>query len=183
MKIYLDLLPKHRKKELKRKKIFREILREEFLFILPVVLFIVILMNVYYLLSIERDSSLAAKSRVESEDKYQKLGLYEEKFKQVNESSAKLLKLQAGHLHWEEIFNKLNAAVPNEIAITNFSTKDFKVFLVGEARNRDILLTFKDKLEKDDCFADINVPISNLVVKDDIDFQIDFSIKPECLRR
>lgn len=183
MKIYLDLLPKQRKTELKRKKLFRNILREEFLFLLPVILFVIILSNIYYLLSIQRDSSIAAKSLAESQDKYQELNSYEEKFKQVNANAAKLLKIQVGHLYWAQVFNKLGNAVPEGVSISNFSTKDFNVFLVGKAKSRDVLLNFKSKLEADACFANINVPLSNLVVKDNIDFQLDFSINKDCLKK
>lgn len=183
MKIYLDLLPKQRKLELKRKKLFRRILREEFLFLLPVILFVAILLNIYYLLLIEHDASIVAKSLAESQDKYQELSSYEEKFKQVNNDAAKLLKIQSGHLHWAVIFNKLSDAMPEESLITDFSTKDFKVFLVGKAKSRDILLNLKGNLEADECFTDVNVPLSNLVVRDDIDFQIDLSINQDCLKK
>jgi len=183
MKIYLDLLPKERKTELKRKKIFRNILHEEFLFLLPVILFIIILLNVFYLLSIKHDTSLMQKSLAESQDKYQELSSYEEKFKQVNESSVKLLNIQDKHMHWTEVFNKLSSALPDGISINEFSTKDYKIFLVGKARSRDILLDFKGTLEADTCFTDINVPLSNLVVKDDIDFQMDLAINNDCLKK
>lgn len=183
MKIYLDLLPKEKKTELKRKKIFRNILHEEFLFLLPVILFIIILFNVFYLLTIKHDTTIVEKSFTESQDKYQELSSYEEKFKLVNENSAKLLKIQAAHMHWTEIFNKLSDALPNEISITDFSTKDYKIFLVGKAKSRDILLNFKDRLESETCFADINVPLSNLVVREDIDFQMDLSVNNDCLKK
>ena len=182
MKIYLDLLPKPRKLELKRKKLFRRILRDEFLFLLPIILFIVILLNIYYLLSVQRDTSIAAKSLAESQDKYQELSSYEEKFKQVNADSAKLLKIQSNHLHWAGILNKLSDVLPDGISITDFSTKDYKVFLIGKAKSRDMLLNFKSSLEADECFTDVNVPLSNLVVKEDVDFQMDFSVTQDCLK-
>jgi Tfp pilus assembly protein PilN len=183
MKIYLDLLPKDRKIELKRKKIFRVILREEFLFLLPIVFFIVILFDIHYMLSIKRETSIVAKSLAESQDKYQELSSYEEKFKQVNENSAKLSRISLGHLHWAGIFTKLSNTMPEGISITDFSTKDYKVFLIGRARNRETLLNFKGTLEADECFAGVNVPLSNLVVKEDVDFQIDFSINSDCLKK
>lgn len=183
MKIYLDLLPKDRKIELNRKKIFRVILREEFLFLLPVIFFIVILLDIHYMLSIKRDTSIMAKSLVESQDKYQELSSYEEKFKQVNDNSAKLTKIRSGHLHWAGIFTELSETMPEGISITDFSTKDYKVFLIGKAKSREILLSFKGSLETSGCFADVNVPLSNLVVKDDVDFQIDFSINSDCLKK
>ncbi|NTW26957.1 MAG: PilN domain-containing protein [Candidatus Moranbacteria bacterium] len=183
MKIYLDLLPKEIKTELKRKKRFRRILHEEFLFLLPLVLFIVILGNIYYLLMLSHNTSVAAKSQAESQDKYQELSSYEKKFKEVNDNSAKLLKIQSLHLYWANIFNKVGTILPDGISITNFSTKDFQIFLVGKARNRDTLLNFKAALESETCFANINVPLSNLVVKENIDFQMDLTINKDCLKK
>ncbi|MDD5396978.1 MAG: PilN domain-containing protein [Candidatus Moranbacteria bacterium] len=182
MKIYLDLLPKERKKEIRRKRIFRDILREEFLFLSPILVFVVILLNIYYLLSFEQKTSLAMQSSEQSQDKYQKLNAYEEKFKQVNATTTTLLKIQSGHLHWYNVFAKMEDVVPEGIDITNFSTKDYAIFLVGKAKNRDVLLGFKNKLEANGCFSNVNVPLSNLVVKEDIDFQIDFMVKDDCLR-
>lgn len=183
MKIYLDLLPKKRKDELKREKLFHRILRQEYLFLFPVFLFIIILCNIFYLLSIQYSSLISSKSQEESQGQYREIGSYEDKFKQVNENTAKLLKIQASHLYWSPIFVKLSADTPDGIAITDFSTKDFNVFLVGKAKDRDMLLNFKDNLTKDTCFTAINVPLSNLVVKDDIDFQLDFKINKECLMK
>jgi Tfp pilus assembly protein PilN len=181
MKIYIDLLPKKIKDELKRKKLFRTILHEQFLFIIPILAFIAILFNIYYLLDSEKKSIIRAKSVAESQDNYQELSSYEEKFQQVNAITENILKIQNKHFHWLTIFGKMSANIPDGVTITDFSNKDFKIFLVGRAINRDTLLGFKDKLESDNCFENINVPLSNLVVKDNIDFQMDLAIKKDCL--
>lgn len=182
MKIFLDLLPKQRKLEIRRKKIFRMILRTEFLFLLPLFIFIIVLFNIFYLVSIDRKTLESAQQNTRSQDKYQELSTYEEKFKQVNENSSLLLKLGAGHLHWTTVFEKLNSMLPNGVVISDFSTKNYKILLLGVSKNREVLLNFKSELEKDACFENINVPLSNLVVKENIDFQMDFSIKKECLK-
>lgn len=182
MKIYLDLLPKQKKSEIRRKKIFRMLLRQEFLFLLPIILLIIILFNVYYLVSVQHSISIAAYSAIEAQDKYQELNSYEEKFKQVNDASAMLLKIQDKQLHWSKILDKLSNMMPEGIAISGFSTKNYKIFLIGSAKNRDILLSFKSYLISDQCFENVNVPLSNLVVKEDVEFQVDFAVKQECLR-
>lgn len=183
MKIYLDLLPQKKKQEIKRKKLFRSILSEEILFLFPVLVFIVILANIYYVLTVQRDMSIAAHSLEQSQDKYQQLSTYEEKFKKINEISQVLTKIQSGHLHWEKIFQELSNITPDGVTVSDFSTKNYKIFLLGTAKTRDELLDFKSKLESSACFKDINVPLSNLVVKDDVDFQMDFSINEDCLKK
>lgn len=183
MRIYLDLLPEQKKQEINRKKIFGIILREEILFLLPIVALIFILLNIYYVLILERNSSMAVHATKQSQDKYQQINIYEEKFKQINELDQKLVKIQSGHLQWQGIFQGLSGVMPEGVFISDLSTKDFSVFLVGKARTREDLLDFKNKLEAVECFQDVNVPLSNLVVKNDIDFQIDLKVTENCLRK
>lgn len=182
MRIYLDLLPKQKKNELRRKKIFRRILSDEFLFLLPVVLFILILFNILYLLSFEQKTSSTINSQTQSQDKYQLLTTYENKFKEVNENASLLLKIQDGHLYWSNVLERVSETLPAGIAITDFSTKDYRIFLIGKAKNRDTLLNFKSNLEANACFSDVVVPLSDLVVKDNVDFQMDFSVNSDCLK-
>lgn len=182
MKIYLDLLPDYRKQEIKRKKIFHTILREEILFLAPIILFILILLNIYYVLVLQKNSSANENSLQQSQNKYQQLETYQEKFKQVNDFGQVLSKIQSGHLHWINLFQKLSEAMPDSIQISNLSTKNYAVFMVGKAKTRDDLLNFKNKLEESSCFQNINMPLSNLVVKDNVDFQIDLIIAKECLK-
>lgn len=182
MKIYLDLLPDNRKKEIRRKKTFRSILKGEALFLLPVVLFILILLNIYYVIVLQRNSLVNENSLQQSQSKYQQLGIYQEEFKQVNSLSQALGKIQSGHLHWTNLFQNLSEATPDNIQISNLSTKNYTVFLVGKAKTRDDLLNFKNKLEESSCFQNINVPLSDLVVKDNVDFQIDLMINKDCLK-
>lgn len=183
MKIYLDLLPKNKKAEIKRKKRFLMIIKEEFLFLFPLVVFIVILLNIWYLISLQRDMLMNAQTKSQSEDKYKELSTYEKKFKEVNDVSSAILKIKAGHFHWTKVFEKLSDLTPEGIMITDLSTKNYRIFLLGRAKNRDLLLEFKNKLESESCFESVNLPLSNLVVKEDVDFQVDFAIKKDCLKQ
>lgn len=182
MKIYLDLLPEQRKQELKRKKTYRKILHEEVLFSLPIIVLIIILANVYYVLTVQRDAHVAAYSMEKTQDKYKQLDNYEQKFKEINAVSQDLVKIQSGHLHWTVLLSELSGATPDGVYMTDLSTKDYDVFLVGKARTREALLDFKNRLEKSECFQKVDVPLSNLVMKEDVDFQIDLTLKEDCLK-
>jgi Tfp pilus assembly protein PilN len=131
---------------------------------------------------LQRNVAIAQYSVQQSQEKYQQLSIYEDKFKQVNSLDKTLRKIQTGHLHWFNLFQQLSSTVPEGIYISGLSTKDYSIFLVGKAKTRDNLLNFKSKLEENECFQNINVPISNLVVENNVDFQIDFVIKNECLK-
>lgn len=182
MKISLDLLPKNKKIELRRARVFREILHEEFLFFFPVLVLIVILINVFYLLTLQKDFDLLSYKFEQNQEQYQQLDKYDQKFKEINMEAALLLKIQSGHLQWTSVLKRLGTDVPDGVTVQNFANKNFNLILTGKAKTRDSLLEFKNNLEKDDCFEKINVPLSNLVVKDNIDFQLDFVIKQNCLK-
>ena len=182
MKINLDLLPQHKKAEIKRAKLFREILRQQLAFLFPVVVLIIMFGNILYLLTISRDSDLISYKLQQNQEKYQELDKYEQAFKDINSASSFLLQLQGGHLRWSNVLSHLGKTVPDGIVVDSLFSKNYSVFLAGKAKTRDELLRFKGNLEKEPCFENINVPLSNLVVKDNLDFQIDFSVSQTCLK-
>lgn len=182
MKISLDLLPKNKKAEIKREKVFREILREGALFFFPVLVLAAILGNVFYLLILQRSFNNTDYAVQQGQEKYQELSKYNDDFKKINESSGSLIRIQNGHLRWSNVFDQLGQGIPGGIMIEGFSNKNYTVYLIGKALSRDKLLEFKANLGANSCFENVNVPLSNLVVKDNVDFQIDFGVKQECLK-
>lgn len=183
MKIYLDLLPQDKKHELKRKKRARWILREEFLFTLPLLVLIVILANIYYILKIQHDSLISAQAQNITQEKFQQLSSLEEKFAQTNDLVANLAKIQDAHFYWHRLFTELDKVIPENVAINEVSTKNYQVFLTGKAKFRDNLLSFKDNLDSSECFKNAQIPLSDLVTKEDLDFQLDFTISKDCLMK
>lgn len=183
MKIYLNLLPQEKKNEIKRNRFFARILREEILFLLPLIVFIFFLLNIYYVLNYQYESLTAAAMAGKSQDKYQELNKYEDKFKEINGSVDLISKLQSNHLKWFGIMGELSVMTPDGIYLSELSTKNYQIFLLGKARSRDDLLNFKGKLESSSCFQNINVPLSNLVVKEDVDFQMDLMVNKDCLKK
>ena len=183
MRIYLDLLPQQKKQEVKRKKIFRQILKGELLFLVPFAVLIFILLSIYYILMLQAETNANSHSSQQLKEKYKQLEVYEEKFKQANSLVQTMGKIQAGHFYWHNFFQKLSETIPDNVYITDLSTKDLNVFLVGKAKAREDLLSLKNNLESEECFKNINVPLSNLVTKEDVDFQIDISINEDCLKK
>lgn len=182
MKIYLDLLPEERKKQLHRNKIFRLTIEQEILFLLPLLLLIGILFGINVVLKVQKDSIAMENTQTQSKGRYQELDVYESEFKASNELATNLLALKKGHLHWAEELVAFSALVPEGVNIENLTTKNYQVMISGLAKTRDGLLAFKEGLEKSECIKDVNVPLSNMVQRENVDFQLDFSIKEECLK-
>lgn len=183
MKIYLDLLPQQKKDEIKKKKRFSDILHAETMFLFPILILIIMILGANYLLSLEKDSSSTENMIKQSQEKYKQFANYEGKFKEVNELDQKLIKIESAHLNWSNLFFALSKSTPENIYISNLSTKDYEVYVIGKARERENLLKFKENLELVGCFENVNVPLADLVTKKDIDFQIDMVIKNDCLKK
>lgn len=181
MKIYINLLPDSRKREIIRKKRLKNIIKQEMMFLFPVIIFILILFSINMILKIQNDSVDSIMIMANSKGKYQDLILYEDGFKNINKKVLDINKFQENHLHWFSVIKSLAEIVPSGIYLSDLSTSDYKIFLVGKAREREILIAFQDKMNGFSCFENINVPLSNLVEKSDIDFQMDFDVKKDCL--
>jgi Tfp pilus assembly protein PilN len=182
MIVTIDLLPEERKKEIRNKNIFVLLLKQEFLFTFSVIFFIVFLMSLNFILKFQRESMVAVYSDEETLKRNEELKKYEEKFKEINKKVSSISDIYNKHLFWSGIFYKLSESVPIGVTLNNLTTTDYKISIVGIASKRDDFLKFEENMGKSDCFTDVNAPLSNLVVKEDVDFQIDFKIKKECLK-
>lgn len=183
MKTYLDLLPEEKKLAMRRKKRFREIIKQELAFLFPLVVFFVILVSISFILEVENSGIEQTGKLFESGSQTQGLDFYEKTFKEINQRTSDINAFQKKHFHWSNVINSIVSIVPQNIYLSDMSTKDFQVFLVGRALEREALIEFQNKISNDNCFENVNVPLSNFVAKNDIDFQMDFSIKKDCLTK
>ena len=181
MKIYLDLLPGERRKRLIRKRNFRVIMEQEFLLFFPVAVFAIILANLYLLLKIQNENIAFSGEQQSSQAKYQELNEYENEIIRANKDVENIRKIQKEHLSWSGVFSEFEKIVPQGIKVEEISTKDYKIFVIGKAEERENLVKLKEGLEGSNCFSEANMPLSNLVSKENIEFQLDFSVSRECL--
>jgi len=73
---------------------------------------------------------------------------------------------------------KISEIAPAGINLTNLSyqTAQNKVVLNGQAKTREQFLNFKENLEKSQVFLEVESPLSNLINKENIDFNFNFKI-------
>jgi len=181
MKTHIDLLPESRKMLMAKKKRFKEILKQEILFIFPILIFILMLVGINLIITVQ-NSGIDESHRISSsQDNYKDLKLYEDQTKNINKKSLIIRNFKENHFKWSDVIIEVGESFSDKITLSDFSTKDYQIFLVGKADERDALIELRDKISMSDCFENVNVPLSNLVVKDNIDFQMDFYVKKECL--
>jgi Tfp pilus assembly protein PilN len=182
MKEYINLLPEKNKEEIREEKKFRTIVAQEFSFVFPILILVAILFSIQVILDTQSQGLSAAYSNEQNQGSYQDLKTYEEKFQSINAKTALISKVLDNHLEWSVVLVKLSQLVPDDISITGIANKEYRLFLIGRARTREKLLEFQGVLNGSDCFSGVNMPLSNLVSKENIDFQIDFEIKKTCLK-
>ncbi len=183
MEIKLNLIPPRKKKEIERRRRVRLALKAEFVLTAIFLVFFSALFSFRYVLDVELASESSLDSEVEMADQFSEIRDYDNKIIMANEKTKQIISIDNGQLYWSRIFIKLSHLVSSGITIESLATADYTVTISGIADRRDNLLKFKDVLEKEDCFSNIDLPLSSLVNKDNIDFQIIFEIKEGCLKR
>jgi len=182
MKIYLNLLPEERKNKIKRKKLIRLIMGQWTRLFFIVLIFTSTLLSFNFVLKIKLGALEVTHSLEESREEFQKINQYEETFKEINKQTAVISNIQAKHFYWSEVLSELEEAISNEISIIDITAENNQILLVGKAETRDDLVKFKDIIIDSDCFNDAEVPISNFIAKENIDFQMDIKLSEDCLR-
>lgn len=182
MEIKLNIIPEERKKEISSNNLLKNIWQWEFGLSVILGVFLLLLLSIYYLLSF---NLAAQKSEIVNEkvrEDFEKISKFNSDFKIANKQINTDESIQKDQLYWSNLLVKLNDAVPAEISASKLATQNYQVILAGTAKTRDDLMRMKDNFSREDCFSDVNLPLSNLVSKDNVEFQIQFNIKEECVK-
>lgn len=171
----LNLLPPKQKRELRLDLLNQAIAVFGIAAILVVLILTLVLVIALFYLNInlaqlEKELiSWQAKSEIEE------LKNLEEKIKEVNQNIAFLEEYQEERVEFSLMLEILAQGVPSGIRFNNMSLeKSGKAIIRGHASTRDILLTFKNNLERAPYVSDFDFPLSNLTKSEDIDFYINF---------
>lgn len=95
------------------------------------------------------------------------------KIKNLNSNLKIISDAQAGFTKWSKFLIDLNPLVPKDIQITNLeiNTAEENILkIIGKAKKRTDLLAFHENLENHPSFTKIESPLSNILQKENIDF-------------
>ncbi|NTW89088.1 MAG: hypothetical protein HGB26_08255 [Desulfobulbaceae bacterium] len=143
---------------------------------------IAFLFGISCIVSMNYESFNAYRANKSDKDKHALVEKYEGEFSDANAELDDLDSVARDQLYWSKFLVKMSRAVPGKIEVMSITTANYSVTLTGQAETRDDLITFKDDLSKDGCFKEIDLPLSNLVSKDNVAFQMNFKISPDCLK-
>ena len=102
---------------------------------------------------------------------------------QINQALQDTQTVQAGFFKWSHALVALSQTVPNDSKLDSISIslKDNKVVLRGISRTRLSLLSFKETLAAQDYLKNVSSPLTNLLQKENINFEFQAIIESDKL--
>ncbi len=182
MKVWLNLLPRDKKDLVERKRFDRFLFRQAVLFTTVVLFYLSILFGIF--LMVRQDRVLTESAYRESADlsvESRELSRFEESFREANGISDRVNGFTDSHPEWSGFLSRLNTLVPRNVILTSLTTNEYRIFVSGEASTREDFLAFESSLKGDDCLSGFETPVSNLFSEKNVVFQIDFTVRPDCL--
>lgn len=182
MNILLNLLPEDKKSHLKDRVRSRFVFSQMLMILFFYGLYVVMLAGSFFSLQHNETSFQGMSRQLESGGSRKELLQIEKKFQEVNREVEVVATLNRGHLHFTELLLKIDHALPLGITLTSLSTKDYAVSMAGKAADRNDAVILERNLNDEACFTSVNIPPSTWLSPKDISFQIDFSVKKECIK-
>ena len=101
----------------------------------------------------------------------------------LNKSLKEAESIQANFIKWSKIIIDINKVIPDnvEISYLNLEQKTRLFNLNGKALKRDDFLTLKTNLETLPYFEELSSPLTNLLLREDVNFEFTGKIKKESL--
>ncbi len=181
MEMQFNLLPEERKKKIQRSNILRFVVWQEIVIIFIVMFFFLTIQSIDFIVNLRLEEAKQQISMLKNGDNYRQAEKYEKYLNSFNKKMRQIEKAQANSTDWTDVFDKINNLIPSVVVIDSIKGDKNSISIKGVAPLRDDLIEMKKNFSDDDCFEDVNIPLNDIVLKKDIDFEVDFKIKRKCL--
>lgn len=182
MKILLNLLPSEKKAEMRRNVRFRMVVAHGSALLFLGFLYCGALLGISFLLSLQLASIRGGVGKDSDQSPAAEIVSYEKIFRETNAKTAEITMLLSRHVSWGAFFRELDSVTPPGVSYSKLLTQEnFSFSLAGVARDREALLSLEKRVNDSSCFRDAVVPLSDKLVKENIDFQLDAVIEKTCI--
>jgi Tfp pilus assembly protein PilN len=172
--ITLNIIPPELKKEIKIKKIYTALKDFYAVLFINICLIAIIyltalgIIQAHFLKTINNTSLLIKSTKN-----------YEQQIKEINTKIDEVEKIQSEAVNWSYLISSLFYSAPKGIFFNSVSANKEKNFIIinGVAAKRENLLAFNELLKKSKYFKNVNLPLSSLLKKENINFTITAEIK------
>ncbi len=185
MKTLLNLLPEGKKESIQGRLRSRFLLWQLFLLFLLEIFYLAVLICTYLILVFQlRGLTDIGGEAVSSQSELIRLNTYEKKFDENNRRVKVVGSIDAFHLYFSKVLMLIDPLLPGGVTVTHLATKEYAVSLSGRAETREQLLQLDENLKNSGhCIEKVTIPLQNLFSQENIDFQVDFTVAPECLKK
>lgn len=105
------------------------------------------------------------------------------KVRDINNKMASVDQVQTDFIVWTKLLDQLATSTPEGIIYTSIKAgTDKNIKVTGIAKTRDSLIALKDSFEKITMFDKFDFPLSNMLQKENIHFEIATKIKIDSLK-
>lgn len=169
----LNLLPSKQKKELHLDLLTQIIISSAVAVIFMLLILALLCLVAQSFLNVGLDEAERDLSLWQSKTEIKELENLEKKVKELNRNLVFLDTHQKEQVKFSLFLENLVKEVPSGLRLNSISVKD-SVNISGYALTRDILLSFKNNLEKAPYVSDFDFPLSNLTKSTNINFSLSF---------
>lgn len=165
----LNIIPPELKKQIHLKNIYKKIVNYFFFLLFTIIFYGIVLFLVVFVLKTEYKNT-ANNANLTTKD----AANYVLQAKDINIQIDQIEEIQNEIVNWSDFIIKLINYTNNGIQIKSISLskKNESLIITGFSDTRDNLLLFKQTLTDADFLENINLPIENLLEKDNINFNI-----------
>lgn len=98
--------------------------------------------------------------------------------KELNAKLVRMNSLEQNYTPWTPIVNDLFEAIPEGINVVQISInrEEASASIRGSAKVRDNLIDLQERIESSERFSDASSPITNLLQREDIQFDMSFTV-------
>lgn len=165
----LNIISNELKKEIKLKALYHSAHRLMVILLFLAVLYSAVFILSYFFLQHHYNNVLGSSSGVNKGSEN-----YINVVKNINQEVSEIEKIQQESVYWSYLLEYFREAAGPELRLTKYQFDAAKPDIVigGWADTRESLLDFKSELEESEWFSEVNLPIKNLLLKSDINFDI-----------
>jgi len=171
--ITLNLIPPAQKQELKIRQIYLTIKNIIIIILLFIIITAIILLLTKMVLQ-NHFNKVVTYSTLTTKN----VRLFTVEIKEFNQQLSSVIKIQKEYTPWSKVIIHFSKLTPENLGIysLSFNKEEERATIRGIAKTRQNLLDFKDSLESSPIFQDINIPLKDLLMKENINFGIELKI-------
>jgi hypothetical protein len=169
----LNLLSDETKNDLKFRRLYSLVVNIDYMLLVGAMFLALVFLGSYQLLSVTY-KEFSGKEAVAGSDGKK----YVEKAKEINDKLRIASKVQTDFVKTSRILKELSSRIPEGISLSyikiDLSNKSIKI--AGLAKERETLLSLKEKIMESQVFNEVDSPLQNILQKEDVEFEMNIKL-------